>query len=159
TTLVGESVLLVVDTQQMLNRGVDIAVADLELFDGGVPELIRLSEIESPLHTGACHPHAESVGIVVAAGLGVLGLNSWLPPELPGQHPQGVLQHAPLIEIDQQRRHALVNVLAEPGKLALNIVVCVPVAASAAIDLDKPHAALDQAAGEKTELAERTRHL
>src|SRR5437879_4719614 len=71
--LVRESILPVIDTQQVLDSGMDIAVTHFEILHGRVAQVVGLTEIESALHSRARHPHTESVRIVVAAGLRVLG--------------------------------------------------------------------------------------
>src|SRR5438034_79354 len=118
----------------------------LKSFTAAYPSSSDLAEIEPAFYARAGHPHAESVRIVVAAGLRVFGLDSGQPSEFTGPHDQRVLQHPPLVEVDQQRRHSLIDVPAESRKLVLDVVVRIPVAATAAVDLHETHAALGQAA-------------
>src|SRR5215475_16190156 len=70
-----ERVLLVVDPHEVLDRGVNIAVPALDVARGGVPELVGLAVVVTGLQSCARHPHAEAIRIVVAARLGVLGLD------------------------------------------------------------------------------------
>src|SRR5262245_9338250 len=81
---VREGVLLVIDAKQMLNRRVNIAMAAFEVARRRISEFVGLAIVEPRFQTGARHPHAEAVRIVVAAGLGVLRLDSGQTAKLAG---------------------------------------------------------------------------
>src|SRR5215469_1102971 len=123
----------------------NVAMSDLVLLDGGVSQLVRLTEVKPRLQTGSSHPHAKAVRIVVSAGFRILGFDGWQAPEFTGPDHERILQLAALLQVNQQRGHALIDVLAQAGKLALNVIVSVPVAAATAIDLDEAYSALGQA--------------
>ena len=79
---VAEGQALVVEAEEVEDRGVEVVHVDLVLH-GLVPELVGRAEREAGLHAGAGEPDGEAVGVVVAAGavlLGVRGVAELAPP-------------------------------------------------------------------------------
>ncbi len=76
-------------------------------------------------------------------------LHGGRPPELSAPDHQRVVQHPPLFEVLQQRSDRPVHLLRQVPVAGLDVVVVVPGLARAVVELDKPHAALQQPAGDE----------
>src|SRR5579885_2915164 len=74
------------------------------------------------------------------------------PPELAAPDHQRVLQHAPLLQIGDQRRRRPVRFLRFYGDVGLHSAVVIPVAM---VKLDEAHAALGKLSCEQTVRCER----
>src|SRR5262245_11993639 len=88
---VRERVLLEIDAQEVLHCGMNVTVPALEVAHGRIAEFVRLAVIEPRFQSRSRHPHAESVGIVVAPRLRVLRLDGRQPSELARPDDQRVL--------------------------------------------------------------------
>ena len=99
------------------------------------------------LDAAAGHPHGEAVGVVVAA---VAFLRHRRAAELAAPDDQGLVEQAAALQVLEQAGDRLVHRAAESWRGCLSMsAVGVPLAAGAAVELDEPHAALDQAAGQQ----------
>ena len=132
-------------------------VLDVEpVVDGGAAQLVGLADADAPLDAAAGHPHREAVGVVVAAGpLGVLG--GRLAAELAAPDDQRLVEQAALLQVLEQAGDRLVGVAGVLGVVGDHVGVGVPVVVvvgAAGVDLDEPHAALDQPPGQQALAAE-----
>ena len=85
-TLMEVGQVFVVDTHKVKDRRMD--VVNMSLVDCRLEaELIRFAVTHSTLHSGAGHPHAEPVRVVVAAR-GVLAFAERHPAKLASPHNQ-----------------------------------------------------------------------
>src|SRR5690606_29623785 len=108
------------------------------------------------------HPGGEGACVVVAPL--VRPLSGRLTPELRGANDEGVLEHAPCFEINEQSRCAGIEDFSPVTVVPHNVLVAVPVRTyffcrrilGPAIDLDKTHPALGHATCEETLTPERT---
>src|SRR5262245_21625882 len=95
-TVVIETQALVVQAENVENRGVEI-VNGGDILLGPVSEIVRCPVAKPALHSGACHPHRETLWIVVAS----------ISALLEGRHAakfrdpddQGVVQQAARLQI------------------------------------------------------------
>ena len=139
-----------VDAQGVQDRGVD--VVDVEpVFDGMEAEVVGLADDDALFHAAAGHPHGESIGVMVAA---VAFLGHGRAAELTAPDDQGLVEQAPALEVLEQAGDRLIHGAAGLGVVRLDVGVGVPLAARAAVDLNEPDAALDQAASQQAEPAD-----
>ena len=94
------------------------------------------------------HPGGESVGTVVPP---VFPLHGRTAPELARADDQGILQKSPLLEIPNQSRDGLVDLLRILPMVPVTLAVAVPVGAG---QLNEANPALDHASGQKTDSTE-----
>ena len=74
------------------------AIPGTTLFDGAQAELVGGTEGAAAFDAGAGHPHAEAVGVMVAA---IEPLGSGSASELRDESDDGVVEHAALFEVGQ----------------------------------------------------------
>lgn len=95
--LISES--LVLETEQVENRGVD--VIDMNLVDGGrIAYFIRLTVADASFDSSAGHPEREAVGIVIATGR-LAGLGNWQAAEFSAPDDERLVQQTPLLQVGQ----------------------------------------------------------
>ncbi len=82
-------------------------------------------------------------------GLAVDHLDGRRPAELAAAEDQRLLEQPALLEVGQECRDRLVAVLGQLAVVLRDVVVAVPGLDVAVIELDEPHAPLDQAAGDQ----------
>ena len=142
----GEGERPVVEAEEVQERGVVVVVGD-DVLDGLVAELVGRAVDVAALEAAAGQPHAEAVGVVVAADV-LLVLDDRQPAHLAAPVDQ-VVSSSPRCFRSRTRaaegrstlRHIVGQRLDDPA-------VVVPVLVAGA-DLDEPHAALDQPAGDQ----------
>ena len=133
---------LVVDAEQVQHRGVQVVDVD-DVLDGVVAELVGRAVGDAALDAAAGQPDREALDVVVAA----VALGHRRAAELAAPDDQRVVEHAALLQVlDQRRRAAWSTSLAVPAMSLLDVAVVVPVAV---VELDEPHAALGQPAGQQ----------
>ena len=133
----------------------------MELALGRVAKRIGVAVVDARLHASASHPHAKSVGVVIASGTRVLGLNGGQAAEFARPDDERVIEHPARAEIGKQAVHATVDAGAEARKSTLDIRMRIPAvtAAGAANDGNESDAAFDQTPGEQTVMTEGRRDL
>src|SRR5258708_4581821 len=141
---------LVIQSQKVQNRGVDVMHVTRPVHraqsDGiGSPDGL------AALDAAPGHPHAEAPGIMIASlAFFVEGSAS----KLAAPYDQRVLQHSAGLQVAEQAGNGLVGNLAHLRVIAVEIGMCVPGAATTAIELDKTHTAFDESARQQTIRAE-----
>ena len=104
------------------------------------------------LDAAAGQPRAEAVGVVVAADV-LLVLDDRQAAHLAAPVDDGRVEQPALLEVADQGRRGPIDLAAHRGQLLDDPAVVVPVLVAGA-DLDEPHAALDQPAGDQAAGAE-----
>ena len=91
---------------------------------------------------------------MVTSTVGTLPAGS--PAEFGTPHHQRLVEQTSLLEIFQEARDGLIDLLAIAGMICLKIAVSVPgsCSATAVVDLNEPHAAFDQTSSCQAQLAE-----
>ena len=117
--------------------------------------LVRLAE-GAAFDAATAEPVGEDEGIVVAT---LAALRAGHSAKLGGPEDDGVLEHASLFQILDQGGSTTGHPQRERRVVAFDVAVAVPVAPGKAIviaapDLDEPHTALEQAAGDEALAAE-----
>src|SRR6185312_2575896 len=103
----------------------------------------------------AREPHRENMVIVIAAvkvcgvGAGRRKVNCWSAAELPTPYHKRVIEHAALLQIDQQRRNTLIALSCKFAVILLQVIVTVPGLPLAMPYLNEPNTSFQQAAGNK----------
>src|SRR5438105_1947587 len=124
--------------------------------DGGAAELVGLADAGAARDAAAGQPHGEAVRVMIAAGP-FLELGGGLAAELAAPDDQGLVEQAAALEVLDQAGDGLVGVAGVLGVVGDEVGVGVPVVVvvrAAGIDLDEPHAALDQPPGDQALAAE-----
>ena len=111
---IGEA--FVIDAEAMENRGLE--VVDVHgILQGIEAEIIRATESHTGLDTAAGHPDREGLAVMVASVL--LTISSTLgvrgASELAAPDDEGVVEHAALLEVLDQRGRGLVDVAGHLG--------------------------------------------
>ena len=100
----------------------------LKSLTAAYPSSSVCAVIEPGLHARSRHPHAEAVRIVVAARLRVLGLDGGQPAEFAGPDHQRILPACPRCSRSISNADMPWSMfLHRPGKLALDVVVGIPI--------------------------------
>src|SRR5436190_5479313 len=134
----------------MENGGVN--VVDVRLaFDCSQADFIRGAVNASALHTAARHPDGETPRVMVAAPAFFIERRS---SEFAAPNHQRVFKHSSRLQIGQQTSNRFVRSFAMFGMVFLDIDMCVPAAVAAAIELNEPHTALDEAPRQQAKRAE-----
>ena len=151
-----EAELLVVDAHEVQDGGVQ--VADMApVYDGFVAEFVGFTISSAAFDSGAGHEVGESFGIVIAS---IAALADRLAAELSAPDDEGFVEQTALLQVGKERGNWLVDLGAMDFQVFLDAIVGVPVLllmAAALIDLDEPNTSLDQAAGDETLAAKRSR--
>src|ERR1044071_2201206 len=140
-----------VETGQVQDGRVQVVDVHLVL-DGFETELVGCAENRAALDPATGQPHAETVGIMVPAHLGlarVVQLHGWRPAEFTAENDKRVLEHAALLEILEQGADRLVDLLRESAVGFLDILVIVPRLAGPMPELDEAHSFFQQAPGDE----------
>src|SRR4051812_16745415 len=88
-----------------------IEVMDMDFVLGSIKsKVIGFTDCHPGFRATSCHPHAETVRMMIAAI--VTTLNHWRPPKLTAPDDQRVLQQATLLKILHQGGSGLVGVFA-----------------------------------------------
>ena len=113
TALMSKGQLLVIDTHQVQDGGIQIMNVDRVLGDV-VGKVIRLTVLEPSPNTPASHPHRPASGMMITAvilsserALAVHGAAKFSTPD----H-QRVIQHTPAFQISQEGVARLINISA-----------------------------------------------
>src|ERR1700722_15954693 len=98
-----ESKLLVIDTQQMKQRGVEIAHVH-RIANGVVAVLVRLTVGNSPVRAAARQPNGEAARMMIppVVGFGKAALTVNRAPELPAPDHERIVQHATSLQIGHE---------------------------------------------------------
>ena len=143
---------LMVDAEEVKDGGVEIRDCDLVLSHE-VSDFVATAMMVSGTDTGPGEETGEGTGMMVASrGIDALGRRA--PAEFGGPDEEGVLQHAPLLEVVDQGGHGSVHGGGLGIMVFAKIFVSVPInpgaAEGAAIEkLDETHPALQEATGEQ----------
>src|SRR5712692_7555931 len=113
------------------------------IFRDVVAVVVRLADADAAPDAAPGQPHGKAARVVIAAvvGRGQLALAVDGSPELSAPNHQRVIQHAALLQVDDESRRSLVDAFALQGYIAGQVVVLVP---AAVVELNKAHAALGQ---------------
>src|SRR5579859_3436400 len=147
-----EGELLVIETEQGENGGVEVVDVHLVLH-GGETVIVRRAVNVPAFDATTGQPHGKPVGIMVAAiDLAGIGTRRWQfnggsAAKFSAPDDQRVFQHAALFEVLEQRADGLIAFLRQPFMIDLEVVMVVPRLAGAVPDLHEANAALEQAAG------------
>ena len=114
------------------------------VLDDVVAEVVGLAIDRTALGAAAGHPHGETARVVVATVvlLGETALAVDRATELAAPDDEGVLEHAALLEVLDERRAGLIDVATLAGHAAGHVGMMVPVVV---VDLGEADAALGQA--------------
>ena len=127
------------DAHEGEHRGVEVVDVD-DVLDGAVTELVRGPVDGAGFDATAGEEDAEAEDVVVAAAaLAHRGAAEFAAPQQ-----EGVFQHAALLEVGDEGRGGLVDVLRGGAHAVLDAAVVVP---SAVVELDHADAAFGQTAG------------
>lgn len=140
---VAEGELLVVETHQVENGGVQIMDMDL-LVNGGEAEFVGGAVGQATLDAAAGHPDAEAVMVVVAsiASLGGGSSAKFTSPEY-----QGVFEQTALLQVHEQGGDRLITIFRLGAVAFFQIAMVVPGLAIAVVNLNHAHTAFHQSAG------------
>ena len=138
---VGQS--FVVDTKQVKDSCVEVMDRDF-VRDGFVSKLIRLTERKRGFDSCTSKPCREPLDVVVSPGC-FGSLHRGHPAELGTPDNQGILQHASLLHIGQQRRSGLVKNFTVSAVFIDDLRVRVPITDSLSARLIGPIEQLDEA--------------
>ena len=146
-----------------------VVIGDLEVFqaeqpqDGGMqimhvetvlhrvqPEVVGGTDGLSTLNAATGHPHREAGGIVISS---VALFAHGGATELAAPDHEGFFEQAAGVKVSEQACDRQIGFSKEFGVIAFDFGVCVPFAAGAAVELDEPHAALNEAACEEAHRA------
>ena len=139
-TAVAKRQLFVVEAKQVQQRRMQVVDVHAVL-DRLEAEVVRLTVAHAALRAAAGEEHTEAMRVVVAA---VAILAHRRATKLAAPHDQRVIQQAALLQVAQQRRDGLVNVLAQVPRARVVVRVRVPRLPVAVINLDEPHAPLGE---------------
>lgn len=141
---------LVVHAHEAEDGGVDVVKVDF-VFRGGEAEFVGAAVGHAAFDATACEPHAEAVGVVVAAGR-ALAFAEGHAAEFTAPHDESFVEHAALFEIGEEGGDGLVDFGAVLAVVLLDALVGVPrlfEVAAAGVELDEADAALDEPAGDE----------
>ena len=131
--VVAEGQLLVVEAEEVQDGGVDVVTLGEALAVGGlVAPFVALSVGDAALDAAAGEPVGEDEGIVVAA-LAALGAGH--AAELGGPEDECVLEHAPILEVLDERRGALGHAERKRGVVTGDVFMGIPVATGKAVEI------------------------
>src|SRR5882672_10706008 len=141
--------LRMVESEEMKNCGVKIV--DMHRVLGGLePEFIGGAMNMSAADSSSCHPHGETVMIVIAAidfarvRPGSWQLDGGRSAKFAAPNHQCILQHSALLQVRQQSADRLIAFAGEFAVVFLEIIMIVPRLPLAVPDLDETHPALEQ---------------
>src|SRR5437762_14047578 len=120
-------------------------------IDGAEAEFVRGAVAGPALEAAAGHEHGKAVRVVIAtvAAFGDGGAAEFAAPD-----DGGLVQETPALEVANQRGRGAVHVRAAAAQVPANATVVVPGLAGAVVDVNGPHAALDQAARQDAAVGE-----
>src|SRR5690606_30807832 len=103
---------LVVDSQEVEDRRAQITDVD-GVADDVVAEVVRLAVFEAPFHAASGEPHREASPVMVAPLLVLreLALRIDRTAELAAEDDQRIVEHAALLEVADERRGGLVDIV------------------------------------------------
>ena len=118
----------VVDTQQMQHGGMKIVPVN-GIFDGFPADIIGGAVRHAALKSGACHPVAKAVHVVIATFAdGVFGrLGKRGSAEFCGEQYECVVEHAALAQVLHQRGDGLIDTLGLARVIPPHVLVTIPV--------------------------------
>lgn len=151
-SLVLERKSLMVDSQQVENRCVEISNVD-GFLDDVVAEVVGRSMHGAATDAAACHPDAEASWVVIptVVGLRQPALAVDRSPELSTPDDERIVEHAAHFQILHEGPARLVHIAALQWQVAGEVPVLVPTAVE---DLGESHTSLGHAPGEKTVVGE-----
>ena len=142
--LVGEGQIIVFQSQQVQDRGVEVAEVNLALHGLGTG-LVGAAVGQSPLHSASSQPEGESGRLVS----GLILLVGWFkagPSKLATPDHKGVLQKSPLIEVSKKGGDGSVSRFAVGLQVPAVVLVLIPAIMG---NLDEAHSRFREAPGEK----------
>ena len=116
--------MLLFQAEQVQERGVIVVMAD-GVRDGLVAKLVRFAVNRSALHASAGQPHAEPIGIVIAADV-LLVFDDRQSPHLAAPMDERGVQQAALLEILHEGSRGLVGPATDGRQRLLDAAVMVP---------------------------------
>lgn len=135
-----------VETQLMQDGRMQVMYMNL-VVDGSESKLVRLPVRHSALDSGPREPHGEAVMIVVAA---VAIFRSRSSSELTSPHDQRIFQQATLLEIIEQCRRRLIDIMAQLLYRFVMFGMRVPGLSIAVVKLYESDSSLDQPPRQQT---------
>src|SRR5687768_8676858 len=129
----------------MQNGGVEIMDADGIVLRRET-KLVGASVNGAAFDAATCHPHRETVVVVIASELRLAAahLDAGRAAEFAAPDHERVVEHAALLEIVQQRGDWLVDLGGKLAMIRLDVGMVIPGLAGAVPELHKAHAALNQ---------------
>ena len=117
--------------------------------------VVRLAIAHSRLDTASRHPDREAAAMVVppVVGGGQTSLTINRPAKLAAPNHQGVLQHAPLLQVLNQASRCLIHILAPLRQICRQSAMVIPIAV---VELNKPNTTLRQTPGQQAIRRKRT---
>ena len=150
---VGESFMI--KAQQVQHGGMEVTNVN-RIFDDVVGKVISLTIDLAGAGTATTHPHGEAAGVMVAAivllGEAPLGIDRAAKFTAPDD--QRVIKQAAGLEVLHEAITGLVDVTASIRQPASDVAVGIPVVE---VDLHKPHAPFNHAAGHQNGVGKRSR--
>ena len=129
-TRIVERQALVVEAHQVQNRRVKVVHVHA-ILDRLETELVSSAIDRTTFDAPTGHPHAKTVRVVVAPvrcydGCAVGDLNPWRPAELATPDDKGLIEHAALLEVLEQRRDGLVTFGGQLAVVLLEVRMLIP---------------------------------
>ena len=133
------------------HRRVDVRNV-VPILDGVESDLVGAAVLNPTLDSAAREPRTESLRMVISSGI----LRARRSAELRAEDHDGLVEHAPLLQVLQEARNGLIHLCRKRRVIRLDLRMSVPRTASPAAmeDLHEPHAALDHSARHKALLPE-----
>ena len=149
--MVAEGEPLVVDTGEVHDRG--LHVVHMDGVGGDVPGVVVSRPVDvARLHAAACQPPTEGMAEVIAAlGAGWIALPKGCAAKLTAPGHQGVVEHAPLFEVEHEGRRRALGVATLHLQVAEKIAVLIPAGMH---QLYKSHTSLEQPSGDEAVVGE-----
>src|SRR5262249_42673494 len=138
----------VLDSQTMQDSRLQV-VNVYRIFENVVAIIVGLADGEAALNPTTGHPNRKTARVMVASIVcaGELALAVHGSAELAGPNDQGIIQHAALLQIENQTGGGLIDACALQGNVARQVVVLVP---AAMIELNEADATLGEPARKET---------
>ncbi len=134
-----------------------VQVGDIvPIFDRVEPQFVRGAVRDTSLDAATGEPGGEAEVVMPST---ILPLQPWRTTELTSPNDECFVQEASTLEVFEQSGNRQVHLFRILLMIALHVAVCVPGPRppAAVVDLDEPHAPLDESAGGQTQPAKRWR--
>src|SRR5580698_1726975 len=120
------------------------------IFNNVKPKLVRFTQHQPRLDASTCHPHRESIRMMIAPI--VSALYHRCAPEFPAPDHQSIIQHPSLFQVFNERSRSLIGFVAIDLNVLCEIAVLIP---SLVINLNEPNPALHHAPRQQSVIRER----